>query len=265
MAAGNSNNVGDAKTQTDFPADLRPEWLKPYNPTGAKPLPGDKMPNIAIVMSANEEGARSNYSNVIMTDNPQFLARGENILSGAMAYSMSTARSMIKARFPEIFSTNAFMSKLSENDSRVEFALDKMKVSVEEFDMLRSLVSEAISTTQSHLALKFNDQKAEISGTSMATPEVAFYTAKKFREKLEKADLWQEEAYGKPGFRPQDLIVELQADSKLTPVGTEKNAVHSLFEKQKYIEPSPQSKDLVKRLNGMRESNILCLRVYGKK
>ena len=131
--------------------------------------------------------------------------------------------------------------------------------------MLRSLLVQTTEMVRSHKALQFNDQKAEISGTSMGSPEVAFFTAEKRREKMQKDNITNDEAYGKEGYRPEDMIQLLAAEAKLTPVGTVKNSVPSIFEKQKFVPRSKTAEALVTDLNSMRDSNILCIRFYGGK
>tara|TARA_B110001454_G_scaffold219111_1_gene250030 strand:+ start:33048 stop:35840 length:2793 start_codon:yes stop_codon:yes gene_type:complete len=265
MAAGNSNNVGDGTTQSDFPADLRPKWLEKYKLPGEGPLPGEKVSNIAIVMSANEDGNRSGFSNMIFTENAQFMARGENINSGAMGYSLYMSNTMIKARYPEVFRAQRFMSGIDDSDSRVADAMERMQIPFEEFAMLRSLLIQTTDMVRSHKALQFNDQRAEISGTSMGSPEVAFFMAEKRREKMKKDNLTNEEAYGKAGYRPEDMIQLLATEAKLVPVGTVKNSVPSIFDKQKYVPRSEKANALEKDLNNIRSSNILCIRFYGGK
>jgi hypothetical protein len=264
MAAGNSNNVGDGLSQVDYPADLRPVWLRQHNQDEPKDsIMGEKVPNVIIAMSANEDGKRSGFSNMIFTENAQFMARGENIKSGALRYSLATSSTMIRATFPEVSAVRKGMAEISPNDPRVVAALRTMNMSFEEFALLRDLIADTMRSTQFRLALAHNDQKAEISGTSMASPEILFMIAAELSKTLKEKGLEEKEAYGKAGFLPEDLIKVLEKVAKLEPIGTVKNSVLSVVEKQKYVPPSEESKTLTAKLENMRNSNILCIRFYG--
>lgn len=265
MAAGNSNNVGDGLTQVDYPADLRPIWLKPFKRAGEKELPGEKVPNVIIAMSANEEGKRSGFSNMIFTENAQFMARGENINAGALRYSLATSSTMIRARFPEVGAVRNGMANITPDDPRVASALKTMNMSFEEFALLRDLIVDSMRSTQFRLALAHNDQLAEISGTSMASPEILFMIAAELSKMLKEKGLEEKDAYGKASFLPEDLIKVFIKVAKLVPVGTDKNSVLSLTERQKYKPRSKQADALVGKLDNMRASNIRCEQFYGRK
>lgn len=264
IAAGNSHNIGEGQTRTNYPADLRSKWLSAQKAAG-EVLPGEHLENIVIVDSSNGQGRLSNFSNKILTDNDEFMIRGENIRAGAMSFTMATAETMIKARYPEIYRVQQHMKEnIKPDDSRVASALEKLGIGMEEFDSLRMALEEAITMVKHTLKLQHNDQKAEISGTSMATPSVAALAMLEFSEKLLKADKFYWEVYGQTGFKPENIKTDLKKNSILIPIGNDRNQVPSLENRQRFLDPSKKELNLKGRLNKMRESNILCRRVYSK-
>lgn len=264
MAAGNSNNIGDGTTQVDYPADLRPKWLEKYKAKDGRDgvLPGENMPNLVVVMSANEDGNRSSFSNMIFTNNKQYMMTGENILSGTTGMGLEMAKTIIQARVPEVNSFKRFVGGIDPDDPRLSRALKNMNnMPYSFYSTIIDNVLEAAEMTKLNLALAHNDQKHEISGTSMATPGEEELTKSRATERLKKANLTAAEAYGQPGFLPADHIADLDSIGTLVEIGNSKNTVRSHTAYQKRLEHSNLSKVLTNTLNDTRR-NAECRMYY---
>ncbi|MBL7545178.1 MAG: S8 family serine peptidase [Bdellovibrionaceae bacterium] len=264
VAAGNANNIGEGYVRSNFPADLRPEWLKKFKDPG-QTLPGENLKNIVVVESSNGEGRLSNFSNKVLTDQTEFMISGENIRAQAMQFSLATPESVIQARYPEIYRLQQVMNNAMNprTDARVRTAFARLGIEAEQFELMKDTINEAIEMVKHTLKLQNNDAKANISGTSMATPSVASLAMLEFSEKLLKSGKFYYQVYGEPGFTPTDIIQDLVKKSILVRIGNDNNKTNSLEKQQRFLPESEEEIRLRTQLNKSRSSNVLCQRFYG--
>lgn len=252
MAAGNANNFGDAEKLSNYPADLRSPWLKRAKGDNVEKLPGEKLGNLIGVMSLNPKKRTSNFSNLILTDNEIYLIRGENIRANSMSYSMETSETAIRARTPEIYMTQNHIWNLRPDDPRVQLAMKEMNMTMEEFNTYRVLIHQAIESNVHSLKIQYNDQRAEISGTSMASPSAAALALVEYYKRLKAADKSNAEAYGKKGFRPSEINAALKKMATKMILGTKRLQLPTLQEFQKNAPPTEEELALKRELNRRR-------------
>ena len=270
MAAGNSNNFGDADICSNYPADLRSKWLNKHARPGDF-IPGEKTDNVAIVMSSNEKGRLSNFTNAVFTNKAIFGIRGEDVLSQTFTHNLGGALNTIANKAPWLQNAVRMLSTLDPDDGRLDDIKQVFNLTTEEILANRGIIIEAIRAEMLHLGLKGNDATLRMDGTSMASPRTASTTAEHELEIRAKANngagISEADAYGMKGFLPTDVIARMQAVGKWTQIGEPevdgnkiKYTTLSEFEKE-----SPQSKKnaaLEMELLSIQKSNIRCINFY---
>ncbi|OYZ22254.1 MAG: hypothetical protein B7Y39_08135 [Bdellovibrio sp. 28-41-41] len=273
MAAGNSNNFADADIRSNYPADLRSKWLNEHAKAGDF-VPGEKTDNVAIVMSSNENGKLSNFTNAIFTNKAIFAIRGEDVLSQTFRYNLGGAINTVATKAPWLSNAMRMLSTLDPEDGRLDDIKTVFNLTTEDILQNRGIIIEAIRAEMLHLGLKGNDGTLRMDGTSMASPRSASTTGEhelKHRSTaLNGAAVGEAEAYGKEGFLPSDIIKRMQSAGKWTLIGepapdASKIKYTTLSEFEKESPQSKKNKALEGELDTIKKSNILCIRVYGGK
>lgn len=273
MAAGNSNNFGDADIRSNYPADLRSKWLNKH----AKPgdfLPGEQTDNVAIVMSSNEKGRLSNFTNAVFTNKAIFAIRGEDVLSQTFTHNLGGALNTIANKAPWLQNAIRMLSTLDPDDGRLDDIKKVFNLTTEEILANRGIIIEAIRAEMLHLGLKGNDATLRMDGTSMASPRTASTTAEHELEVRAKANggagISEADAYGQKGFLPTDVISRMQKVGKWTQIGEpevdgNKIKYTTLSEFEKESPPSKKNAQLERELLSIQKSNIRCINFYKPK
>lgn len=266
MAAGNSNNFADGKMRSNYPADLRSKWLEKYVKSGEDTLPGTKTDNVAVVMSLNERGELSNFTNIIFTNKYKLAMRGEDVQSMTLTQNLSGSGIVLREKFGILKYAETILNTLDYTDSRFTDALNFFQLSPETFEQNRQLIVDMLQTYSENFKLIYNDGTTLMDGTSMATPMTASFALKLLREKLTEKGVTEKEAYGK--FNPSDLLKLVSDHGTLTSLGDSSDAkidFYDLEKNDKAIPDSAKKKAHIAHLNRIKNSKILCERFYERK
>ncbi len=266
MAAGNSNNFGDGgMIRSDYPADLRSKWLN-ENALPGEYLPAEKADNIVIVMSNNERGVPSSFTNVVFTNKTIFSTRGEDIVAGTFRFNLSGVETTIQTEAPWLYQARSLLATLSPDDSRLEAIYAGLKITAEDFVANRKLILQTLTTQIMQLKIQHNDYTKLMNGTSMASPTAAFTTMKhNYDTKRKLLKLSEKEVYGKPGFLPADTIKMMQDVGVWKKIGEVEgnNIKYTDLQKMQKMMPDSQKKtSLIRLLGEIKESSALCIKFY---
>lgn len=269
MAAGNSSNFGDADIRSNYPADLRSKWLNEHARPGDF-IPGEKTDNVAIVMSLNEKGKPSNFTNAIFTNKAVFAIRGEDVLSQTFTHNLGGAVNTVTMKAPWLTNAIQMLSNLDPEDGRLEEIKAVFNLTTEDIMLNRAVIIQALRAEITHLGLKGNDATLRMDGTSMAAPRTASTTGEHELKHRLAAGLSEAEAYGKNGFLPTDIVKRMEGFGKWTQIGepgldASKIKYITLHEFEKESPPSKKNLALIKELDGIQKSNVLCIKFYRKK
>lgn len=270
MAAGNSNNFGDADIRSNYPADLRSKWLNRHAKQGDF-VPGEKTDNVAIVMSSNENGKLSNFTNAVFTNKAVFAIRGEDVLSQTFTHNLGGSLNTIATKAPWLQNAIRMLSTLDPEDGRLDEIKQFFNLTTEEILANRGIIIEAIRAEMLHLGLKGNDATLRMDGTSMAAPRTASATAEQELKHRAAANngtgISEADAYGKTGHMPSDIVIRMQAAGQWTQIGEPELDGNKIkyTTLRKFEKESPKSEAnaaLERELDSIQSSKIRCIRFY---
>lgn len=223
VAAGNESTWVDGQSRSALPVDISSPFLMPFErPDRGEVAPNNGLKNIIAVGSLNSDDQLSNFTNIFLGKHVPFVfARGEMILSAIKSTDMSGIQQALDIWQPSLdgvvvlspkdlrlrpFLTDLWKKMSGSNQAPSHDQLEYMTQFMS-YKMLLVLSHSAFF--RNHLAVKFSEHRARLSGTSMASPMVAGALGKMILEKKERLSLSGENIYEHPQFKAEDLVKEL--------------------------------------------------------
>lgn len=229
VAAGNESTWVDGRSRSALPVDISSPFLRAFErPDLGEMAPNNGLKNILAVGSINKDDELSNYTNVFLGQHVPFVfARGEMILSAVKSMDYSGVSQALSLWEPNLNSLHT----LGVTDQRLKpFLIEKWKelrktsVDPTEAELEYFVVNLAYKMAvmyghsdlfKNHLAVKFPEHRARLSGTSMASPTVAGALGKLILEKKKTLSLQGQNIYAHPSFRAEVLVQELLAKTEM--------------------------------------------------
>ncbi len=230
VAAGNSSTWVDGKSHSALPVDVSSRFLAPFEVQGRMIAPNNHLNNVLGVGSLSPDEDLSDFTNVILgMKTPMIFAVGEKILSPIKQTDLSPVRTVIQSEVPGLSSQMAistgdqrFVDKYKElNPAMKDDSNAASKISVY---FVRSILQldSAVTAYSTELAIRYNDHREYLSGTSMATPAMVGTIGDQIVRRAMAMGLKPEEVYDNPEFTPSMLIQRLmEASSPLFPESPE--------------------------------------------
>jgi subtilisin family serine protease len=235
VAAGNESNWVDGQSRSALPVDLSSPFLMGFErPEFGEVAPNNGLKNVIAVGSLDREDQLSSFTNVFLGKHVPFVfARGEVILSAIKSVDTSGIDQALMKWYPDLDN----IMTLGMTDARLKpFAADlwkkmsgkKTEPTSEEIDYMQKYLSYTMALIgnhdaffRNHLAVRFAEHKAVMSGTSMASPAVAGALGKLILEKKAKLGLQGQSIYDNPEFKAEVLVQELM--SRTEPIDPNNN------------------------------------------
>ena len=219
IAAGNDGKWLDGETRSALPCDLSSPYLASFEAEfGGEKIVNNRLSNILCFGRIDTESRLSYFTNLPITKVPFVFSLGENILSSIKTTDCTGADEKLESTFGS--SRQSFLGGSQEDKARTlgttlglpgsagtteadkrqfDFELNKLMYIDSLFSNMRGSWSDF---TCAHEPV----HAAKLSGTSMATPAVAGYTAHWILEQMEKEGYAQNIAYNDPRFSPKAII-----------------------------------------------------------
>jgi subtilisin family serine protease len=262
VAAGNESTWVDGRSRSALPVDISSPFLMPFErPDRGEVAPNNGLKNIIAVGSLSKDDELSNYTNIFLGKHVPFVfARGEMILSSIKSTDTSGITQALSMWEPNLNS----LTSLGSDDDRLKpyFAEVWKKMrgtqaspSDDQLQYLRSyfnysmiMVLNHSRMINDHLAVKFSEHRAVMSGTSMASPAVAGALGKLVIEKKKSLGLERQDIYTHPSFKAENLVQELL--SKTEPIDPNNN-VYGLKKLIGTLEMADKDQELDKFLRNL--------------
>ncbi len=221
VAAGNSSTWVDGKSHSAVPVDVTSRFLAMFE-DGDMVAPNNHLTNVLAVGSLSQDEDLSDFTNVILgMKTPMIFAIGEKILSPVKTTELSPAKTVIDSYVPTLSSAMPVATSddrvtgryLLENPNLKPDSENKGKAAA----YLRaglSLVDRVNEVYKTELAIRYNDHREYLSGTSMATPAIAGVIADQILKRAQSLGLASDQVYDHPEMTPANLIQELQKTGK---------------------------------------------------
>lgn len=223
VAAGNESTWVDGQSRSALPVDISSPFLMKFErPEAGEVAPNNHLKNILAVGSIGREDQLSNYTNIFLGKHVPFIfARGEMILSSVKSTDetgIGQALAMWEPNLSNVYPpvplgerTNGFLlKKWKELTGKSEAPTDSQMSLLKSYLMSSySIMSTQMSLFKRHLAVKFSEHRAVMSGTSMASPTVAGALSQMILEKKQRLGLQGQNIYLHPEFKAGDLVQEL--------------------------------------------------------
>jgi len=220
IAAGNSGIWVDAYAKSALPVDVSSPWLREFE-TDQQKAPNNHVKNLLGVGSIPPSADRlSHFTNLIIGSSvPVVFAVGEDVTSTIKTTDVSFLSSLASTRLPNV----GLFSKVnsSQTEKEIENAGANRTKPEASRALQRSIFFQNLTDAAAkNLALNaFTRQTShlgQMTGTSMATPNVAGMLLADFQSKIGLAGIDYEAAYSDPRFTPENLIEAMMR--KTTPL-----------------------------------------------
>jgi subtilisin family serine protease len=217
VAAGNSSTWVDGISHSALPVDVTSRFFAPFENQREMTAPNNHLRNVLGVGSLSPDEDLSGFTNVILgMKTPMIFAVGEKILSPIKQTDLSPVLTLISSEIPFITGEMA----ISPGDQRFVDKYKELHPEMKEDDkadskisgyFLRSLMTldQAVNSYSTELAIRFNDHREYLSGTSMATPAVVGTIGDQIIQRAQALGLKPEEVYDHPEMTPALLIKRL--------------------------------------------------------
>lgn len=215
IATGNDGGWLDGVSKSGFPVGITSvRLMKIAKEKGLPPSPNNSAKNVLAVGSVNPNGTLTPFTNILLDPNiPQIFSTGEEINSSVPAKSKKASEAIAKKKFGGI---SLALQKLS----RME--MDEVRT-LKPDEMLRKIGETSgegrfLAELQKHLATLLYVQdpidRANMSGTSMATPTATGLIAAYIAERMAKENIPSDLLYSHPAFTPERIIDDVMKMSK---------------------------------------------------
>ncbi|WP_413290332.1 S8 family serine peptidase [Bdellovibrio sp. HCB337] len=232
IATGNDGGWIDGVSKSAFPVGITSTRLiKIAQERGLNPSPNNTAKNVLAVASINPNGTLTPFTNILLDPNiPQIFSTGEEIHSSVPAKSESAAETIVRQKLQKLNLLLITMSQIESKDQKdlpLEERLEKMGKGM--VDMKFMLELPGSLAVLNHIQDPIN--RANMSGTSMATPTVTGVIARYVAERMAKENITSDQVYNHPSFTPEKIINDVMAMSRssaLTPMITVKMLVDGI-------------------------------------
>ena len=221
VAAGNNGQWLDGNVRSGLPCDISSDYFAQYETEDSLVL-NNHIKNVVCVGSMSRRNELSSFTNIPISPVPYVISFGESIYSTIKTTDCSG---------PEQWFDLNFGTSLNLPDDDKEFrnyvhSIEKWKPSESErieHDRLDSLwkkyrifghvASNSAQFSRTQTCIGGSQQSGHMSGTSMASPTVAGYFARKIAEEMHLLNLNNDEIYAHPDFAPQKIVDRILAHS----------------------------------------------------
>lgn len=234
MAAGNDGSWIDGSAKVSMPVELTSRYMEAFErPAANEVMLNNQVHNVLAVGSLSPRNNLSSYSNFLLNDKtPMVFIQGEHILSPVRSVDPSAVVQALNDRLPELL----YFAELVPTDRRfVDFwsqvykglgssmdpsSEDDIKEAEQLFKVAQRILASASNGVGLHLFTRFPENRARMSGTSMAAPAIAGLVAKRLIARAEREGVPLNEVYGRPHFTPPEVIAELIASGEKVNIGS---------------------------------------------
>lgn len=224
IATGNDGGWVDGISKSAFPVGITSlRLMKISKELNLPPSPNNNTKNVLAVASINPNGTLTPFTNILLDPNiPQIFSTGEEIKSSIPAKSLEETSEVIGKKITPI---KLLLSKMAGVFLRMDkgASTEEMDKQMEESGRDLSFMQNFPETLSLLLHMQEPITRANMSGTSMATPTVTGVIARYIAEKMKKEKISSDDLYMHPELKPEVLIKDIMAMSKsnaLTPMIT---------------------------------------------
>jgi subtilisin family serine protease len=234
IAAGNDGAWVDGRSRSALPCDLSAVYFEKFaQPGDESQIESQRLKNVLCVGSVGPEKEVSSFSNIPLTPIPFVFSYGEQIYSHIKTTDCTGAaqeRSVLSGESPSYPSLTeykedvglvpdergiAFMKSIGVEAPATLKGKSRDRWLRDEYSRVREIYlglwPELRDLTLYQRCLDDKAPAAKLSGTSMATPAVTGYIARRILEKMDQLGVQETQAYSMDEFSPARLIAELSA------------------------------------------------------
>lgn len=232
IATGNDGGWVDGVSKTAFPVGITSlRLMKISKELNLPASPNNDIKNVLAVASINPNGTLTPFTNILLDPNiPEIFSTGEEIKSSIPAKALTATSELIHKKLEPLKQLLVRMTSVlirKNKNSSMEETEKRLEESELDIDFMEKL-PESVSLL---LHMQEPITRANMSGTSMATPTVTGIVARYVAEKMKKENITMDEVYLHPSFKPETIIKDIMAMSKsnsLTPMITVKMLVEGI-------------------------------------
>jgi subtilisin family serine protease len=264
VAAGNDSTWVDGESRSALPVDISSPFLrKQENSSAGEIAPNNHLTNILAVGSLGSHDQLSSFTNIFIGQHVPFVfARGENILSSIKSTDLNAINQALKIWEPNL--NHYFV--IDPSDDRIKpFLIKKwqqmkgraevpseveLKYMAAYLNRQMVVMGQELELVKNHLAVKYSEHRAVMSGTSMAAPTVAGALGKLILEKKARLGLQGQDIYGHPDFTAEALVQELLSQTEPLDVGDAAYGLRKLVNSQQMGYKNQDLNNFLKSLDG---------------
>lgn len=263
VATGNDGKWIDGISRTSFPVGVTSTRLAKISEDLKIPeTPNNSLRNVLAVASVNPKGTLTQFTNILIDPRtPQIYSTGEEIMSTIPGKNSSAADRLASPVYIDTMSTLLNLSILRGRDEMLKpptedpsiFASDRNATALHE-----GFQAEFSKSMTMLVKLAGKNDRAPMSGTSMATPTVTGVLANYIAKVMAEEKISTGQVYNHPRLAPDRLVKDLFALAKtnqLTDFITLKMIIDGV-EKWKPAKGLDQQKKYLKYLQAPICSNI---------
>jgi subtilisin family serine protease len=221
IATGNDGGWIDGISKSAFPVGITSTRLiKISKDLGLEQSPNNRSKNVLAVASINKNGTLTEFSNILLDPNiPEIFSTGEEIMSSVPGKSLGASMSLankITKKLPELLSTMTTENiDLLENLPRDQQGGLRQKLRTD-LRFSRDLVESLgiLLHVQQHI------DRANMSGTSMATPTVTGIVARYIAERMITEKVSAAEIYNHPNYTPEKIVGDIMKMSRTNQINS---------------------------------------------
>ncbi len=222
IASGNDGQWVDGRSHSALPCDITSSYMKQFEADPSRPTLANNagFRNILCVGSINSRDELSSFMNLPLTSTPFVLSYGESVLAPVKATSCDGTTTQlvnengVGSTFPMPFvdtesgDFDAFGKKYGfiragDKDEDLELARGTVDSEIMYAGVLLTSLGQAEFYRR---CFETTAPRNHLSGTSMATPAVTGYLARKISAYLRVLNVEQDKAYADPRFSPAAIV-----------------------------------------------------------